>query len=103
VIRPPITPPRPSVAPSELGGRVPCPEDAEDDGDRGADRRDQLGIDHEPDEDDDDADREANGPQRRRRQMRLLVQRLVLGVGTRLLRLHQSEVLSETAVLRAGN
>ena len=75
--------------PAELGGRVACPEDGEDDGDHRADRRDQQRVDDEPDEHYDDPDREADRPQRRRRQVRLLVERLVLGVGTRLLRLHR--------------
>jgi hypothetical protein len=35
--------------------------------------------------------------------MRLLVERLLLGVGTRLLRLHYREVLSETTLLRREN
>jgi len=47
---------------AKLGGRLPRPQEAENDGDGTADRRDQLGVDHEPDEDDDDADREADRP-----------------------------------------
>src|SRR5579859_1750375 len=89
--------------PAQLGGRVARPEDPEDDGDRRADRGDQLGIDDQADENDDDADREADRPQRRRRQMRLLVERLLLGVGTRLPRLHQVEVLSERRTPRGEN
>ena len=88
---------------AHAAGQVTDPEEAEDDRDRSADRRDQLGVDHEAYEDDDDTDREADRPQRRRWQVRLLVERLVLGVGTRLLRLHQGEVLSETPELREGN
>ncbi len=88
---------------AELGGRFSCPEDREDDCDRGADRGDQQRVDDEPDEEDDDPDRKADRIQRRRRQMRLLGERLVLGVGTRLLGLHQVEVLSHRPVLRREN
>ena len=88
---------------AELGGRLARPEDREDDGDRRADRRDQQRIDDQPDENDDDPDRKADRIQRRCRQMRLLVERLLLGVGTRLLRLHQVEVLSQRPVLRREN
>ena len=57
----------------------------------------------EPDEEDDDPDRKADRTQRRRRQMRLLVERLLLGVGTRLLGLHQVEVLPQRPVVRSEN
>ena len=65
-----------NVLPAQLGSRVARPEDGENDRDRGADRRDQQRVDDESDEDDDDPDREADRPYRRRRQMRLLVERL---------------------------
>ena len=63
----------------------------------------QQRIDHESDEDYDDADREADRPERRRREVRLLVGRFVLGVGTRLFRLHRCEVLPQTPTERSGN
>jgi hypothetical protein len=101
VTMPPISPPSPSVAPSrkrlarrarlpplrldddrvpaQLCGGVARPEEAADDRDRAADRRDEDRVDDEPDEDDDDADREAERPERRHGQVRLGVQRLRTG------------------------
>ncbi len=60
-----------------LGRRLAHPEEAEDEHQRAPDRGDHLGVHDEPDQEDGDADREADRPQRRRREVRPLVTRLV--------------------------
>src|SRR5581483_7246595 len=87
---------------AQLARGVAPPEDAEDDRDRGADRRDPERVDDQSDEKDGDADRESDRPERGRRQMLLVLLVHLVWIQPRppLARQRRSTWRNERSVLR---